>query len=270
MSGPDGSPEEPWLEARRLARAGVAAALAPRERTCPRCGAAQEATAKRRCARCGSELVAHRTRPRISRHGIAALVLGAVALGVPTVALVSESRDRAALEKRTAAAEQAALESSERRRQRREGRPRRAALPAPGGTGVSRERRRAVRATERLITADARARVRAGALDGPVIGTRCLPGPATSTRLALEDDPRAVRLPYDCVALKSRFEAPPDRGRRRIGLFGHPFRAVIDERRRTVTWCRVFPPAGEGGRSLAVVALDPACRGRVAAARARR
>ena len=192
-----------------------------------------------------------------------------IALAVPTVAL-ARARDRTALEERIAARGQAALEAAERRRLLPEGRPRRAHLPASGGLATADARRRVVHTTERLITADARARARAGALDGPVIDTRCLPEPATPTRLALEDDPSARRLVCACVALRSRFEAPPDDGRRRVGLFGHPFRAVIEPRRRTVTWCRVFPPAGEGARSLAVVPLDPACRARVPGATAHR
>ena len=176
--------------------------------------------------------------------------------------LVSEARDEAAREERAAARRQAEVESAERRRLIREGRPRTARLPAAGRAGAADARRRAVRATEGLITADARARARASALDGPVIGTRCLPEPGTPARLALERDPRAVRLVYACVALKSRFEAPPDGGRRRVGYFGHPFRAVVEPRRRAVTWCRVFPPAGEGARSLAIAPLDPACSAR--------
>ena len=262
MSGRAGPPDEPWREARRQARADVAAALAPRKRICPSCGAEQSAGATRRCSRCGADLVERRRKSPISRSRRIALAVAAGVAVVLILIFVTQSRERAASERRAADQQQAALEAVKLRRLRREGRPRSSRLPAPGHTDVPSRRRHAVRTAERLITADARRRMRAGTLDGPVIGTRCLPEPRTATRLALEDDPAASRLGYSCVALKSRFEVPPDGGKRRVGLFGHAYRAVIDERRRSVTWCRAFPPAGEGGRSL-TVALHPACRARV-------
>jgi hypothetical protein len=268
VSEGDGPRDEAWREARRQARADVAAALAPRTRICPQCGAEQDATS-RRCGRCGAELVARRGRSRAGRSGLIALAVAAGVAAVLVLAFVFQSRERAASERRTAAQQQAVREEAELRRLRREGRPRSTRLPAFAEAGLADRRRRAVATAERLITTDARDRVRAGRLDGPVIGTRCLPEPDTETRRALEDDPAASRLAYSCVALKSRFRVPDDDGTRRIGLFGHPYRAVIDEARRSINWCRTFPPAGEGARSMSV-ALDPACRARAPGAGPRR
>ncbi|MBA2644042.1 MAG: hypothetical protein H0U80_01195, partial [Solirubrobacterales bacterium] len=115
-----------------------------------------------------------------------------------------------------------------------------------------------------LITRDARARVASGAMDGPVIGTRCRIEPPTATRATLEADPAATRLPYACVALKARFELPDAEGRRRRGLFGHPYRAVVDSSSRTVVWCRLFPAPSEGASAPARISMPPACRVRVA------
>lgn len=264
MTDRAGPPDDSWGQARLRARADVAAALAPVRRTCPDCGAGQDADAGRRCTRCGADLVARRSRQRPGRRRLAGLGAGATLLTLLVLAVVLQWRDGAEREERAADRRQAAVESAERGRLRREGRPRSAPLPPLRRGDLASARRRAVRATERLITADAVARVRAGSMDGPVTGTSCSPDPPTATRMALENRAHATRRSYGCVAIESRFDVPAGDGEARTGLIGNPYRAVIDDRRRVVTWCRVFPPAGEGARSLAVVALDPACRASVA------
>jgi hypothetical protein len=201
----------PATGARRRRRRARAA-----RRVCPRCGAEQAGAATRRCSRCGAELVARRPPPALpaAPHRRAGRWRGGRS---PTdLALVPTRGTRAALERRTAAREQAALESAERRRLRREGRPRTAALPERRGDLAS-ARRRAVRATERLITADARARVRRGALDGPVIGTRCRPDPrhpqASGARSRPGRRPAGLRLrgPQGALRGAARQGEAPDR-----------------------------------------------------------
>lgn len=134
--------------------------------------------------------------------------------------------------------------------------PRRASGQAPLAY-----RRVLVRRAQTLITADARARVRSHEFKGPVGGTSCSPYPSTAARAALELKEDAVTRRYDCVAFRYRFALPELEGRARTGVLGTPFWAVIDDRRASVTWCKISPPPGEGGgKPLAAVAVPAACR----------
>jgi hypothetical protein len=248
-----------WQDAREKAREDVVAALAPRHRVCPHCGS-RDPGPGRRCNACGRDLVIRRSRRPKPRTIAAAVFVLACLAGAGGVA-VSALRDEAREERQAARERQAQLVAAERRRLRADSRPHRAQLTA-ASTGVSlgQRRRKLVRGIERLITRDARARVADGRLDGPVIGAECGPHPKTPTRRALELDPGTTMLGYDCVALKSRFELPPAEGRGREGLFGYPYRAVIDHERASVAFCKVTPRAGEGGSSLASVPVPAPCR----------
>ena len=81
--------------------------------------------------------------------------------------------ERAAAERRR----DAAFEAAKRRRLAEEGRPHSGRGERPPGdlspAGELRARRALVGDLERAITRDARARVRAGKLDGPVLATEC-------------------------------------------------------------------------------------------------
>jgi hypothetical protein len=255
-----GPPEDPWEAARLAARADVAAVLAPRQRTCPVCGHIQSGSA-RTCTECGADLVARRPRWRWRRRTVAAALL-ALAMGVTVVAIITApSRRDAKAEAQRERTRQAATEAAEVRRLRIDARPQFGAgtRRRHGQTALA-HRRVLVRATERLITADAQARVRTGKLKGPVVGTACAPYPNISARRAAEADPAAAVGRYDCLAYSRRLELPELQGRRRQGLFGYPFWAVIDYRRATIAWCKVTPRAGEGARSLASVPVPVPCR----------
>jgi hypothetical protein len=117
-----------------------------------------------------------------------------------------------------------------------------------------------VRRAEALITRDARGRVAAGTLDGPIAGTSCEPFPNTAGRRALEADPTADRGRYECVAFKRRFSLPEAQGRGKTGLLGFPYWVVIDYETAGLVWCKVTPRAGEGGQVLVAVPVPPPCR----------
>jgi predicted nucleic acid-binding Zn ribbon protein len=258
---PQGAPpEDPWEAARLSARADVAAVLAPRQRTCHACGHVQSGSA-RTCSECGADLVARRPRRRWRWRTAAAMLL-ALAVAVAAVAVVTAPTRRGAkAEAQRQRARQTALEAAEAQRLRIDVRPHFGAGPARGaGQDALAYRRMLVAAAERLITADAQARVRTGKLKGPVVGTACAPYPYISARRAAEADPAAVVGRYDCVAYSKRLELPELQDRRREGFFGYPFWAVIDYRRATIAWCKVTPRAGEGGKTLAHVPVPPPCR----------
>lgn len=101
------------------------------------------------------------------------------------------------------------------------------------------------------ITADARARVRAHALQGPIQRTNCSPFEGNAGR-----PPRAR---YSCTAVNNAIL----RGGATVGSLGYPFWAVVDFTRLTYVWCKVNPKPGEGEATGAavVVPLSPRCTG---------
>jgi hypothetical protein len=251
----DQQQQDVWAKAREAQREDVAKLFAPRRQTCPACGAEQE-TGGRRCDTCGADLIAHRERTRARRPllfaGIVAVVLVAIAIPV-----VSGLRDDAATERDRAAAAQKERIAAEKARQIRDARPVRAAgVPVAAGEDVAAHRQRLLADAEDKITADARARVQAGTLDGDIKGTECEVFPETDARRAAETDPATHAARYDCVAYTSKLESVQER----TAIFGHPFWLVIDYDKPGYVWCKVTPRAGEGGSVLISVPVPEPCR----------
>jgi hypothetical protein len=253
-------PQDPWEAARNAQRDDVVAVLAPRRRLCPECGAEQYG-ASRHCPECGAELTARFARWRSLRKfvyaGVAVLALAAAVAAL----VVPDTRERAASERASAAQRQSALEQAERARLMRDARPVSAdGPPLRAGSDPVAHRATLVRRGEQLITADARKRVAAGTIDGPVKGSSCTPYPTIEERRAAEQDPDTVKARYDCVAYKNKFEAPAVEGQKRTGYFGYPYWLVVDFPASKLVFCKVTPRAGEGGRSLAFVPVPEPCR----------
>ena len=252
--------EDLWASARASQRDDVATALARHPWTCANCGAVN-APDRTACERCGGPRVVRLRRFERTRRP--ALVAGGVllALAVAAALAIPGLRDDAERERRADDARLAALVEAERRRLTADAQPESARLPRRrGGEDVLAHRERAVSAIEERIAADARARVAAGKMEGPVAGTSCTPFPNTETRASAERDPALRVARYDCVAYKRRVELPELEGQARTGLLGQPFWAVADYDAGRVTWCKVTPRAGEGGKVLAFVPVPPPCR----------
>ena len=248
--------EDPWAAARASQRDDVRAVLAPRERLCPACGAAQRGPG-RRCASCGADLTARFARWRSLRKfafaGVAVLVVAAVAVPV-----IGALREDAAGERERAAARQQALEAAERVRLTRDSQPVRAdGPPLRRGADPLEHRAALVTRSESLIAADARGRA---SIDDDIRGTECTPFPNTEGRRAAEQDPGLTAGRYDCVAYTSKFDAPELHGKARTAVFGYPYWLVVDYAGSKLVWCKVTPRAGEGGRSLAAVPVPEPCR----------
>jgi hypothetical protein len=251
--------DDPWAAARAAQRDDVRAALAPRERRCPACGAPQS-YGGRTCSECGADLTARYAKGASRRKQLYA-ALAALALIAVSIPIVISWREDAAAERERAERRQAALEAAERERLARDARPVRAeGRPAAPGAGPLEHRAALVAQAERLITRDARGRVAAGTIDGDIKGAECTPFPDTQERRAAELDPALAAGRYDCVAYTSKFEAPELDGKKRTGLFGYPYWLVVGYGDAQLVWCKVTPRAGEGGRSLAVVVVPEPCR----------
>jgi hypothetical protein len=247
--------EDRWAEARASQRDDVAAALAPRERRCPACGAVQHGGG-RLCSNCGADLTARAPR-RIPWRALLIAAAAVVVVAAVAIPVIGGLREDAADERERAEQRQAQLREAERARQVRDARPVRADGPAAAaGADPLAHRARLLTRAEALITADARERVAAGTLDGDIQGTQCEVFPETDERRAAEDDPASAAGRYDCVAFTSKLEG----NQQRTAVFGHPFWLVIDYRRDRYVWCKVTPRAGEGGSVLVSVPVPVPCR----------
>jgi len=257
--------DDPWAGARTAARDDVKAALARGARRCPACGHEQESSG-RVCDACGADLTARYRKPPKWRTPVL-VVAGLALFAAAAYPLVNLLRDDAEVHRERTAQRQAALKRAEIERITRDSKPVRAeGIPLPAGADPLAFRADQVADAEAKITADGQARAAAGTLDGDIKGTECSPYPRTAARRALEVDPEAQRARYDCVAYKSKFDAPEKAGEKRTGLFGFPYWLVIHYPTGDLVWCKVTPRAGEGGSSLASVPVPAPCREPAAAA----
>jgi hypothetical protein len=179
---------------------------------------------------------------RIAVGGLVAAIALA-ALAAYAIPRIDDSKRRAAERERTAAA---AREARERRRLVRDQRPMRGRARSPsrrmGPEGELRARQALLARVEREITRDARRRHASGALEGRALRTECVPAPSSIERVGAERRLGRRVDAYDCLAVTSDIRATEAH---RAGALGHPFRAVVDYRRFTFTWCKTNPPPGE-------------------------
>ncbi|HEX8745000.1 MAG TPA: hypothetical protein VF712_17885 [Thermoleophilaceae bacterium] len=165
---------------------------------------------------------------------VVVMLAGATALAVPAI---RSGKDEAA---ERDARESAAARAAERRRLRADQAAHRGrGAPAPDRAA----RLRLLERVRRSVAADARRRVAAGALDGPILGVRCRAGARSRVDgVGPEEDLSRSRGSYDCTAVTR--EIP--RGPRNVpGALGHPFVAVVDFRSGRYSWCKTNPVPGE-------------------------
>ena len=171
---------------------------------------------------------------------IAAVVIaGVAAVSVPRI---DESKRKGAAER---ARQAAAADAAERARLRADQRVHTAAAPAGAD---------AVHALEAAITADAKARVRAKTIGGPVLSTT-----STPTSAAVSQFPQSHV--YKCFVKTAT--GLPGEGGDVIGT-GYPFVATIYEKTRRLAWCKQNPHADEKGSKGDVrVRTSPVCAGKL-------
>jgi type II secretory pathway pseudopilin PulG len=241
---------DPWVEARERTRDEVRKAFAPRRMVCRNCGN-EETTAARACSRCGTPYVAMQD-PGMSRTArrrlVAAALAAVILLGAAAAVIVpSVQRGKHDADARERAAQRAAL-ARERRRIAVDQRLHSAAAPG------SKARLRALPTAtlsarlrsdlEASITVDARARVRAGDLNGPILRTECSP-------LQGAGGPPVGK--YSCTAVNRDIVRSP--GEPAAGTLGYPFWAIVDFRGLSYRWCKLNPRAGEGSATPIATSL---------------
>lgn len=188
--------------------------------------------------------------PRPAKVGVALLPFVVVGLVLALGPGIEESKEKRA----SAQAKRLADARAERiERLRREQRPRfGAGEPATASlTG----RRRLVDRGAAAVLADARARVAAGALDGPIRRVECEPYPRTVDGRGAHEDTSQRFGRYACLGVTSEF-APGEANEG--GMIGHPYRMRIDFRTGRYAFCKVSGRAGEG--SIGTTPLVPVAR----------
>jgi len=255
---------DPWEAARQRTREQVREVFASHShaeltRTCAFCGR-EGTTSFELCPHCGRSYFDKP--PRLSRAArrtlIAVAGLALAGLAAWVVPQLVDYRHKSDAEIR---AGRAALIAAERARLIAEQRPHhaRAASLRPAGDAPAgerlRARRRLVIRLEQSITADARARIKAGLLEGKAPSrTRC--GPLVRNQATGDEDDLAKAVGrYSCTAVVSN---AVQHGRS-VGLFGIPFVAAVDFRRFTYVWCKDNPAANASETGLAFVRLAREC-----------
>ena len=179
-----------------------------------------------------------RKMPPVAKVGLVLAFVGLIALALIIGPGIRESKSE-----REKAEQQERLRARQARevRIRREQRPRFASGPA-ATSGVP-ARRRLVDAASASVLADARRRVEAGTMDGPIEDVDCEPFPRNVAGVGAEDSTDKRYGRYQCIAVTARFE----RSESTIGgLIGHPYRVRVDFDTGRYAFCKIVGRPGEG------------------------
>jgi hypothetical protein len=192
--------------------------------------------------------------PPAGKVGVALLPVVAVGL----VLALGPGIERGKEERANAEAERLDRARAERvERQRREQQPR-FARGEPAAPSLP-ARRRLLAEAAVAVRHDARARVQAGALSGPIREVRCEPYPRTVARRGADEDPSRRFGRYACLAVTVEFGPSAEQG---AGVIGHPYRVRIDFDSGRYAFCKISGRPGEGAIGQApVVPVPPACGG---------
>ena len=238
--------EDPvWTAARERTRDEVRAAFAGRTIVCRSCGH-EAAPTGRTCPSCGEPYVATRE-PFISKQGRKRLGLALLGAAVVLGALAAVIVPQLHTNERAAAARDRSAHAAFVKRTRAElavdQRLRTAALPLRASAATI------VPTLERAITRDARARVKAGTLRGPIIRTDCMPW---------ANNPRTgATLRFACTAVNALIPKTTQAA----GIIGYPMWAKADTAHGRLYWCKLNPRPGEkaAGVGELSVPLDRRC-----------
>jgi hypothetical protein len=193
--------------------------------------------------------------PRAGRVAVALLPFAIVALILALGPGIDESKDRRAAAERQQRAQQTAERVAQLRAEQRP----RFERGAPAGRDLV---ARAALVTELpiAIEQDARRRVAAGDLDGPIRSVECEPYPRTVDGRGAHLDAAQARGRYSCLAVT---RAAPATERNEGSSIGHPYRVLVHFDTGRYAFCKVSGRPGEGSISREIAAPVPeACGGR--------
>jgi hypothetical protein len=164
-------------------------------------------------------------------------------VGVIAAALILGPGIRESKSEREKAEQQARerVRAANEARLRRQQRPR-FAKGQPATSGVP-ARHRLVEAASASVLADARRRVAAGQLDGPIKGVDCEPFPRNVAGVGADDSTELRYGRYHCLAVTATFEQTEKSSG---GLIGHPYRVRIDFDTGRYAFCKIAGRPGEG------------------------
>lgn len=173
---------------------------------------------------------------KLPRRRRRAVVLGAILLAAGLAVGIKFAYDASQRAQLREARAEHAYRAGEARRLLADQRPLTARVGAASGAAL-------VSRLESAITADARARVRSGALSGPIRRTACRQGNGLVNRA---DDPNLFR----CLAITSSA----------VGVtLGHEFFVRVDRRRGLAIWCHNNYPPGHPDTHTVSVPVARAC-----------
>jgi hypothetical protein len=169
------------------------------------------------------------------------LVVGFVALIVVAVLIAPGIRESKSERERAEQQERQRIQAAHEERIKRVQRPRFATGPA-ATSGVA-ARRRLLDSASATLLVDARRRVAAGQLRGPIEGIDCEPFPRTVAGVGAEDSTEQRYGRYACIAVTAEFKRSEASSG---GLIGHPYRMRIDFDSGRYAYCKVAGRPGEG------------------------
>jgi hypothetical protein len=176
--------------------------------------------------------------PRAGKIGVALIPFLLIALALALAPGIDRSKDeRAQMESER----QTRLRAEQDARIRAEQRPR-LGRGTVAGTDVGR-RTTLLEEARAGVEVDARRRVAAGSLDGPVVRVDCEPFPRSVAAGGAHLDPGRDSGRYACLAITR--EVPAGR-RAEASAIGHPYRLRIDFARGRYALCKVTGRPGEG------------------------
>jgi hypothetical protein len=193
--------------------------------------------------------------PRPARIGVCLLPFAIVALIIVLAPGIDESKESRAQAER----EQRAQRTAERVAQlRAEQRPR-FQRGTPAGRDLA-ARASLVASLPIAIQADARERVAAGALSGPIRSVECEPYPRTVDGRGAHLDPSQTTGRYSCLAVTRNVQASE---RNEGSSIGHPYRVLVHFDTGRFAFCKVSGRPGEGSIDRRIpVTVPEACGGR--------
>jgi hypothetical protein len=180
--------------------------------------------------------------------GLGALIVLVAAAAALVPAILESKEDQAEADRRDRAERRAELirrlETEQRPRQRRS-----TSVAPPGAPAAEQLEARAALMEElnAEILADARARVRRGALDGPIRRVECERFPRSVAAVGAHEQLGLRRGRYACVAVTAEF-GTGEAGA--TGVIGHQYRTMVDFETGRYAFCKVSGQAGPSREQL--------------------